>query len=105
MNMTTEQFINVETFAIEIREQLCVFLARCLKIDVDEKWTSRKLLHDQIACCFTRRHLLASGNVFDEFRCFRGIELFETQQVEQFEIAVRIVCGFEDLAAQSGENK
>ena len=31
MNVTAEQFINVETFAIEIREQRRVFLARCLQ--------------------------------------------------------------------------
>src|SRR6185503_2766041 len=103
MNMTAKQFVNIKTFAIEIGEQLCVFLASCLKVYVDEEWTTGKLLHDQIARGFTCRDLLASSDVFDEFRCFCGFELFQTQHVEQFEVAVCVVSGFENLAAKSGK--
>ena len=60
---------------------------------------------DQIARGFTRRDLLAPRDMFHEFRCFGGVELFETQHVEQFEIALCVMRGFEDLAAQSGEHK
>src|ERR1041385_543560 len=98
MNVTAEQLVNIETFAIKVKEQRGAFFTSGLQIDVDEKWTAGKLLHDQIACCFTGRDLLTSRDVFDELRRFGLLELFETQNVESLEVTFRIVSGFEDLA-------
>src|SRR6185369_2375721 len=101
MNVTAKQLVDVETLTVEIREQRCAFLTCRLQKDVDEKRTAGKLLHNQIACSFTRRDLLALRDVFHEFCCFGGSELFETQDVETFEITFRVMSGFEDLAAQT----
>src|ERR1044072_2636406 len=105
MDFPAEEFVDVETFAIEIRVQRRVFLSCGLKVDVDEEWTTGKLLHNEVASSFTNSHLLASSDMFDEFRCFGCVELFETQDVEQFEVEVCVVGRFENLAAQSGEYK
>src|ERR1700741_3978708 len=104
MNVATEQLVDVESLAIKIRKQRRMFLASRLKVNVDEERTAGKLLHDQIAGGFTRRYLLATCDMFDEVCCLCSVELFETQHVEQFEVAVGIVCGFEELAPQAGAN-
>src|SRR5262249_39495333 len=69
------------------------------------KWAACKLLDQQIARDLARCDMLAPGDVFDESRGFGGIELFETQCIEQFEFTLRIVRGFENLTPQSGEYK
>src|SRR6185503_10045052 len=101
MNVTAKQLVDVETLTVEVREERRAFLTCRLQKDVDEKRTAGKLLHDQIACGFTRRDLLASRDVFYKFCCFGWSELFETQDVEPFEITFRGMSGFEDLAAQT----
>src|SRR6185295_14577887 len=103
MNVTAEELVNVESLAIEIREQRGAFLTCCLEIDIDEERTAGKLLHDQIAGGFTGCDLLSAGDVFHEFCCFGWGELFETKDVEPLEITLRIVSGFEDLPAQARE--
>src|ERR1051325_7938751 len=105
VNVTAEKFVDVETFAVEVRDERCVFLSCCLQKDVDEKRAAGKLLDQQIACDFACGHVLASRDVFDEARGFGRVELFETQSVEQFEVTLRLVRGLEDLAAQSGEHE
>jgi hypothetical protein len=82
VNVTAEEFIHIETLAIEIRDQRRVFLARCLQKDVDEKRAAGELLDQQITRDLARRYLLAARDVFDEFRGFGCFELFETQCVE-----------------------
>ncbi len=105
MNVTAEKLINVETFAVEIREQRGAFLTCCLEINIDEERTAGKLLHDQIARSFAGCDLLSARNVFHQFCCFGGGELFETQDIEALEITLRIVSSFEDLPAQAREHK
>src|ERR1051325_10957708 len=103
VNVSAEKFIDVETLAVEIRDQRRVFLTRRLQKDVDEKRAAGELLDQQIARDFARRHVLASRYVFYQTCGFGRVELFETKGVEQFEVTLRVVCGFEDLPPQSGE--
>src|SRR6185369_7659938 len=105
MNVTAEELVNVESLAIEIREQRGAFLTCCLEINVDEERTAGKLLHDQIAGGFTRCDLLSARDVLHEFCCFRWGELFETKDVEPLEVTLRIVSGFEDLTPQACEHE
>src|ERR1043165_7142924 len=49
--------------------------------------------------------MLAARDVFHEARGLGGVELFETQGVELFEVGAGVVCGFEDLASQSREHE
>src|SRR5688572_5569343 len=105
MNVTAEEFVDVETFAVEICKQRCTFLACCLQKAVDEKRAAGKLLNEQVTCRFACCNLLSSGNVLDQQSGFVGLELFEVKHVEQFEVALRVVCCLDDLTAQSGENE
>ena len=82
-----------------------MILACCLQKDIDEKRAAGELLDQQIASDFARRYLLSARDVFDEFCGFRRFELFETKCVEEFEVTFRVVCCFEDLATQSGQNE
>ncbi len=82
-----------------------MFLARRLQKDVDEKRTAGELLDQQIARDFARRYLLAACDVFDQFRGFGGVELFQTQGVEQFEVKLCIMRSFQDLATQPRQNE
>src|SRR6185369_17172087 len=105
MNVTTEELINVETLAIEIREQRSAFLTCRLQINADEERTTGKLLHDQIARGFTCCDLLSARDMLHEFCCFSSSELFKTKDVEPLEITLRTVSGFEDLTAQTREHE
>ena len=99
MNVTAEEFVDIETFAIKISQQCCVSFASGLQEAIDEERAADKLLYEQIARGFTRCNLLAFGNVLDQQRSFVCVELFEVKHVEQFEVGLRIVCSLDDLAA------
>ena len=43
--------------------------------------------------------------MLDKQSRFSGVELFETQHVEKFEVALRVVRGFKNLTSQARENK
>ncbi len=74
-------------------------LASGLQECVDEKRTAGKLLNEQITRGFARCDLLAFRDVLDQQSGFLCIELFEVQHVEQFEVRLCIVGGFDELTA------
>src|SRR5215216_2740443 len=82
MNVAAEEFVYVETFAIEIRKQRRVFLTCGLQKDADEERTARELLHEQIARGFAGCDVLAARDVFYQTRCFGCVESFQAQGVE-----------------------
>src|ERR1041385_3424123 len=100
VNVTAEEFVNVETFTIKIRQQRQVFLTRCLQESADEKRTAGKLLYEQIACGFAGFNVLPPSDMFDQPSSFIRVQPFETQHVQKFKVALRIVRSFEDLTTQ-----
>src|SRR5205085_9416133 len=105
MNVTTKEFINVETFTIEIRHQRGVFLTCCLQEGADEKRTAAKLLYEEIPRGFTDCDLLAPSDMFDQLRGFVRVQWFESQHVEQLKVALRVVRGFKDLSTEAGKHE
>src|SRR6185503_1790742 len=105
MKMSAQQLVDVETLAIEIGGQRRVLLASSLQKDADEERIARELLDQQIARSLADRNVLTARDVLDEQRSLCGVELFQAQDVEQFEIAFCFVCRCKDLPAQTCENE
>src|ERR1700754_174820 len=76
VQMAAKEFVDVKTFAIEIRIERDVLLTCGLQKDVDEERATGELLDQQIARGFARYYVLALGHMLDEQRSVFGVQPF-----------------------------
>jgi hypothetical protein len=86
MNVTTKQFINIETLAIKIRIQCDVSFSSGLEKITYEKRTTRELLNQKITNFAAQYDPIPQGDMIDQRVRFFGAQLIESQEVEDFEV-------------------